>query len=89
MGRMKRTAILLPLLVVASTVSIAQVQSSKISEAVRKHAPETIRMRERIHQYPELGNREVKTAEMVANHLRGLGIEVTTGVAHTGVIWDS
>ncbi len=86
MGRMKRTAILLPLLVVASTVSIAQVQSSKISEAVRKHAPETIRMRERIHQYPELGNREVKTAEMVANHLRGLGIEVTTGVAHTGVI---
>ena len=39
-----------------------------------------------IHQNPELGNREFRTAEMVANHLRSLGIEVETGVAHTGVI---
>lgn len=39
-----------------------------------------------IHQHPELGNREFRTAELVAGHLRGLGLEVRTGVAHTGVV---
>jgi amidohydrolase len=38
------------------------------------------------HQYPELSNREYKTAEKVANHLRSLGIEVQTGIAKTGVV---
>lgn len=39
-----------------------------------------------IHQHPELGNREFRTAALVAEHLRGLGLEVQTGVAHTGVV---
>ncbi len=39
-----------------------------------------------IHAHPELGNRETRTAALVARHLKSLGIEVTTGVAHTGVI---
>lgn len=39
-----------------------------------------------IHQHPELGNREVRTAKLVAEHLRALGLEdVRTGVATTGV----
>ena len=38
------------------------------------------------HEHPELGNRETRTAGIVAEHLRKLGIEVRTGVAHTGVI---
>jgi amidohydrolase len=38
------------------------------------------------HQHPELGNREFRTAEKVAAHLRALGIEVRTGVAKTGVV---
>ena len=45
-----------------------------------------IEWRRDIHQNPELSNREFKTAEKVANHLRSLGIEVQTGVAHTGVV---
>ena len=45
-----------------------------------------IEWRHHIHQNPELSNREFKTAEMVAAHLKGLGIEVKTGVAHTGVV---
>jgi metal-dependent amidase/aminoacylase/carboxypeptidase family protein len=36
------------------------------------------------HQNPELGNREFKTAEKIATHLRSLGIEVQTGIAKTG-----
>jgi amidohydrolase len=39
-----------------------------------------------IHQHPELGNRETRTAALVAAHLRGLGLEVRTGIAHTGVV---
>ena len=39
-----------------------------------------------IHQHPELGNREVRTAKLVADHLRKLGFEdVRTGIATTGV----
>ena len=43
-------------------------------------------MRHQIHQYPELGNREYKTAKLVAKHLRSLGIEVETDIAYTGVV---
>ena len=39
-----------------------------------------------IHENPELSNREVRTAALVASYLKTLDIEVTTGVAHTGVV---
>ncbi len=39
-----------------------------------------------LHQNPELGNREFRTAKLVADHLRALGLEVETGVAKTGVV---
>ena len=58
----------------------------RIQKAVKKHTAAILELRHQIHQYPELGNREFKTAELVANHLRSLGMEVQTGVAHTGVI---
>ena len=45
-----------------------------------------IEWRRDFHQNPELSNREFKTAEKIAKHLRVLGIEVQTGVAHTGVV---
>ena len=45
-----------------------------------------IEWRRDIHEHPELSNREFKTAEKIANHLKSLGIEVQTGVAHTGVV---
>jgi amidohydrolase len=39
-----------------------------------------------LHQHPELGNREFRTAAVIADHLRSLGMEVQTEVAHTGVV---
>jgi len=45
-----------------------------------------IEWRRDMHQHPELSNREFKTAEKIAAHLKSLGIEVQTGVAHTGVV---
>ena len=48
--------------------------------------PKIIAWRRDIHQHPELGNRETRTAKLVADHLKKLGMEVQTGVAHTGVV---
>jgi amidohydrolase len=45
-----------------------------------------IAWRRDFHQHPELSNREVRTAGVVAAHLRALGFSVQTGVAHTGVV---
>ena len=45
-----------------------------------------IEWRHWVHENAELSNREFKTAEFVAEHLKSLGIEVQTGVAHTGVV---
>jgi amidohydrolase len=45
-----------------------------------------IAWRRDLHQHPELSNREVRTAGVVAEHLRALGLKVQTGVAHTGVV---
>jgi amidohydrolase len=57
----------------------------RIDEETERVAPQLIEFRHQIHQNPELGNREVKTAELVAAHLRKLGLTVKTGVAKTGV----
>jgi len=51
-----------------------------------KLAPQVVAWRRDIHQHPELGNHEIRTSALVAKQLRALGLEVKTGVAHTGVI---
>ncbi len=45
-----------------------------------------IAWRRNFHEYPELSNREFETSATVADHLRKLGMEVRTGIAHTGVV---
>ena len=64
------------------TSSVAQ-NFEKEYEAIES---KVINWRREIHQNPELSNREFKTAEKIAKHLTSLGIEVQTGVAHTGVV---
>jgi len=64
-----------------------QALDRRIADAVARFAPAAIEQRHHIHQHPELGNREVETAKLVAAHLRSLGFdEVRTGIAHTGVV---
>ena len=61
-----------------------------LHEALDTHAaaikPDVIEWRRDIHANPELSNREFRTAALVADHLRALGMEVRTEVAHTGVV---
>lgn len=64
----------------------AQKNATDYSALVKSVNPSVIEWRRHLHQYPELSNREYKTAEYVAAHLRKLGLEVKTGVAKTGVV---
>ena len=59
---------------------------SEVEPALDGIAKKVIAWRRDIHEHPELGNRELRTSKLVADHLRKLGIEVRTGVAHTGVV---
>ncbi len=83
-------AILLPLAALTAALGMpAQAQSplsSQLQARITAIEPKVVAWRRDIHQHPELGNREVRTAKLVADHLRALGIEVQTGVAHTGVV---
>lgn len=47
---------------------------------------QVIKWRRDIHEHPELSNREFRTSKLVADHLRSLGLEVETNIAHTGVV---
>ena len=65
----------------------ALAQRDAIDDEVQRLLPRITELRHQIHENPELGNREVETAALVADHLRELGFdEVRTGVAHTGVV---
>ncbi len=69
------------------TVLPANSLQAAIDAAAVALTPQLIAWRRDLHQHPELGNREVRTAGIVAAHLRTLGLdEVRTGVAHTGVV---
>ena len=74
-------AALLALVPCATLAADAQVEAlaAKVNGKVQA-------WRRDLHQHPELGNREVRTAQLVAEHLRALGFEeVRTGIATTGV----
>jgi amidohydrolase len=83
---MKNTLLLLLFLCSISTYA----QSDKARQTIKAKATEiekkVIAWRRDIHEHPELGNREFRTAELIAKHLQSLGIEVKTGVGKTGVV---
>ncbi len=72
---------------IVSVAAPAGAQHPDIDREVERLVPQITEIRHQIHEHPELGNREVETAALVADHLRGLGFDdVRTGVAHTGVV---
>ena len=68
--------------------AVAQPSTEDIAAAAKKVLPKVIEWRRHLHQNPELSNREFETAKFVEKHLRSLGggLEIRTGVAHTGVV---
>lgn len=82
---MRAILLCLPLLLVPALAD-AQDLASIVDQRVRDLEARVIDWRRHAHQNPELSNREARTAEWVADHLRKLGMDVKTGVAKTGVI---
>jgi amidohydrolase len=83
------SVVLLTALLICSDSLVAQPDTklqTKLDQTAKDLEGKVIQWRRHIHQHPELSNREVKTAALVADHLKALGIEVKTGVAKTGVI---
>ena len=66
--------------------SAGQDAAREIERRTQEVLPRVVSWRRDLHEHPELGNRETRTAAIVAEHLRKLGMEVKTGVAHTGVV---
>ena len=69
-----------------SLSAAAQDLSTQLDDRVRALEGKVISWRRDIHQNPELSNREVRTAKLVADHLKAWGLEVQQGVARTGVV---
>ncbi len=63
----------------------APAQRPEVTAAAKALQSKVVAWRRDVHQNPELGNRETHTAAKIAAHLRSLGLEVKTGIAHTGV----
>jgi len=75
--------LLLSIILLSSYVGFSQ---HGLDEDVKAIESKVIEWRRHFHQNPELSNREFKTAEKIAEHLKSLGLEVQTGIAHTGVV---
>ena len=71
---------------VANVTAQSNVLRTKINLSADKIEQQVISWRRDLHEHPELGNNEVRTAALIAKELLALGIEVKTGVAHTGVV---
>ena len=66
--------------------AVLQAQTVKTDQLINDIEPKVIEWRRDFHEHPELSNREFETAKKIAAHLESLGMEVQTGIAHTGVV---
>ena len=82
-GRLRLAA---AVLLVGSAGLQAQTRDAQVRTATERIGPRLIELRHDLHRHPELGNRETRTAAVVARELQRLGFEVRTGIAKTGVV---
>jgi len=66
--------------------AMAAPSAAKVQAAAKAVQPKVVAWRRDIHENPELGNQEVRTAALIAKELRALGIEVRENVGKTGVV---
>ena len=83
---MKRNHIFIALVGLVQATLVQADLADAIDAAANELNEQVVTWRRDIHQYPELSNREFRTAKLVATHLESLGLEVQTEVAHTGVV---
>lgn len=80
---------LTPLLSCIALAAFAQSNprvQAKLDQQAKEIEPKVIEWRRHFHEFPELSNRETNTGKYIADHLRGLGLEVQYPVSKTGVV---
>ncbi len=65
---------------------VSRAHSADLEASIKSIDAKVIAWRRDFHQNPELSNREARTAGIVADHLKRLGLQVETGIAKTGVV---
>ena len=83
---MKAGMVSAALLLTLAQGASADVTGAELDAAAAALESRVVEWRRDFHRHPELANRELRTSARVAEHLRGLGLEVRTGIAHTGVV---
>ena len=88
LGLVVRVATLAALSGLAQPASVPAVNPlvDEVDRLTSEMLPQVVAWRRDFHQHPELGNREYRTSTVIAEALGTLGYDVTTGVAHTGVV---
>jgi amidohydrolase len=86
MQRLLAAALALALFAAPATAAQLDQLAQEIDRLAGTVEQDVIACRRHLHEHPELSNREVETGKYVAAQLQKLGIEVQTGVAHTGVV---
>jgi amidohydrolase len=66
--------------------ALAAPSQAQVVAAAKAVQPKVVAWRRDIHEHPELGNQEVRTAALIAKELKALGLEVREGVGKTGVV---
>ena len=66
--------------------AFAAPSQAQVVAAAKSVQPKVVAWRRDIHEHPELGNQEVRTAALIAKELKALGLEVREGVGKTGVV---
>jgi amidohydrolase len=86
--RFQMRALVIAFLIAGTSFAGAQETSLEAQIRARSAAVEKqlIDWRRDIHQHPELGDQELRTSRLVAEHLKRLGLDVQTGVGRTGVV---
>jgi amidohydrolase len=74
------------LLAAPSSAQPAGMFSAQVEASIAQVLPRMVVWRRDLHEHPELSYEEVRTARVVAQHLRALRLDVRTGVAQTGVV---
>jgi len=74
------------LLVALVAAAVLPAHADDLEAGLKAVEPKVIAWRRDFHQHPELSDQETRTAKVVTEHLTKLGLEVTRGVAHNGVI---
>ena len=81
---MKKVLLLVSLALSAFTYAQTDALRNKVKQSADMIEPKVIEWRRDFHEHPELGNRETRTAGIIAKELKALGYEVITGLGKTG-----